>query len=170
MIPEIVHSFSRNVSQLQAVIGSLDDDALFFQPGGGVNHIAWTVGHLVYSFQAIGDEMGIPRWLSPEWVDLFGEGSHLHPNRERYPEKALLLEALQDGKSRVLDRLERMSAQDMAGPLPDERFRNIFPTLGHAVLNTLVSHFSFHYGQVCAMQKLAQASNHGVDRIETGGA
>jgi hypothetical protein len=146
----------------------LDEIALFRQPAHGVNPIAWTVGHLVYSFQAIGEELDIPHWLGSDWIDLFGQGSRLRPDKEQYPGKAALLESLRDGKRRVLERLERMSEQEMSGPLPDERYRHIFPTLGHAVLNTLVSHFAFHYGHICAVAKMVSPPNPGIDRTEAG--
>lgn len=170
MIPEIAHALAGNMNKLEAAIENLDDSVLFFQPAEGVNHIAWNVGHLVYSFQAIGEEMGIPRWLSSEWVDLFRQGSHLRASGELYPKRAALLESLRDGKRRILERLEQMSPEEMAGQLPDKRFRHILPTLGHAVLNTLVFHFGLHYGYICAVRKAAQASNSGVHRSEVGHA
>ena len=170
MITEIIRAFADKANELENLIESLADSDLLFQPAEGVNHIAWNVGHLVYSFQAIGDEMGIPHWLSSEWNDMFGEGSHLHANMDLYPNKAGLLESVRDGKQRILERLKRMSPEEMEGQLPDERFRHIFPTLGHAVLNTLVSHFAFHYGQICALRKIALVSNTGVDRTNAGHA
>ena len=42
---------------------------------------------------------------------------------------------------------------DPDGPLPDKRFRDTFPTLGHAVLHILAGHVAVHVGQLGAWRR-----------------
>ena len=43
---------------------------------------------------------------------------------------------------------DEMSDDDCAVTLPDARFRDTFPTIGHAVVHILGSHFALHMGQL----------------------
>ena len=69
------------------------------------------------------------------------------------PTKEELLAALADGERRIVERLRAMTADDLAGPLPDERFRDVFPTLGHAVPHILAGHTAVHTGQLGAWRR-----------------
>jgi hypothetical protein len=46
-----------------------------------------------------------------------------------------------------------MSHTDLAQPLPDVRFRDQFPTVGHAVLHILAAHTALHIGQVIVWRR-----------------
>ena len=49
---------------------------------------------------------------------------------------------------RVRRKLADMDDADLAGPLPDERYRDVFPALGHAILHILTVHTAIHLGQL----------------------
>ena len=153
MIAEIVNSYSLNLDFLRRLVADLSDEQMTAQPNGVTNHPAWTIGHLVYSCEAIGGEIGLTAWLSEEWNVLFRTGSEPVENPNLYPAKSALLKAIDDGQRRVTTALAAMSERDMAAPLPDERHRGTFPTVGHAVIHILSAHTAFHVGQVAVWRR-----------------
>jgi uncharacterized damage-inducible protein DinB len=155
MIDEIVRSFSRTLEYLRRLLADVPDELLTFQPGGVMNHPAWVIGHLTHSFQAIGSELGITRWLPVNWEQQFGTGSVPVEIRDAYPCKDELLNALADGQLRVVKRLHQIGEEGLGEPLPDDRYRDMFPTLGHAVLHILTSHVAVHVGQVTVWRRAA---------------
>jgi hypothetical protein len=153
MIDEILGSFTKTLEFLQRLVADVPDQRLTHQPVGVVNHPAWIIGHLAYSFQLIGIEMGLKPWLPEYWDQKFGTGSMPGDTRDDYPSKADLLDRLSDGQRRVGDRLKSLGENDLAKPLPDVRLRPVFPTLGHAVLHVLTSHAAVHVGQLSVWRR-----------------
>jgi hypothetical protein len=153
MIAEITNSYSLALDYLRRLVADVPEEMWARQAGGVVNHPAWVVGHLVYSAQAIGGEMGLAPWLAADWADRFGTGSVPLPERERYPSSADLLAARAEAQRRVLGRLAELGEAALAAPLPDARHRATFPTLGHAVLHILTVHAAVHVGQVTAWRR-----------------
>jgi hypothetical protein len=155
MIDEVLNSFGLTLDYLRRLVADVPDEELSRQPAGAVNHPAWIIGHLVYSCQAIGGELGVAVWLPVDWQQTFGTGSVPHADRPAYPSKIELLAALADGQNRLRERLQSMNDNDLKAPLPDERHRAMFPTLGHAVTHILTSHAAVHVGQASLWRKLA---------------
>jgi hypothetical protein len=153
MIPEITRSYHLALDNLRRLVADVPDSRMAEQPGAVVNHPAWVIGHLVHSCQAIGGEMGLRPWLTPNWTSRFGTGSVPTGDREAYPSKTELLDALADGQKRVLDRLVELGEDGLYAPLPDERYREMFPTIGHAVLQILTVHTALHVGQVTVWRR-----------------
>ncbi|MEO2013872.1 MAG: DinB family protein, partial [Fuerstiella sp.] len=75
MINEILNSYDLHLEHLRGLVADLDGDQLVCQPNNVPNHPAWTIGHLVYSCQAIGGELGVEPWLPEDWETRFGTGS-----------------------------------------------------------------------------------------------
>jgi hypothetical protein len=153
MISEVVCSYSRTLDYLRQLVADVSDELLTRHSSWAMNHPAWVIGHLVYSCQAIGGEMGINPWLPSDWVKRFGTGSAPVEGKENYPSKQELLDALSDGQGRVTDRLIALGEQGLSAPLPDERHRAVFPTIGHAVLHILTVHAAIHVGQVTVWRR-----------------
>jgi hypothetical protein len=154
MVDAIIGSLAKTVDFLDRLVADVPEELMIAQPHSAVNHPAWVIGHLVYSFQLIGGEMGLPSWLPLGWEQRFGTGSLPSAVRDEYPSKAELLESLADGQRRVCARLVELGERGLAVPLPDERYRHVFPTLGHAVLHVLTSHAAVHVGQVSAWRRV----------------
>jgi uncharacterized damage-inducible protein DinB len=70
-----------------------------------------------------------------------------------YPAKQELLQTLADGERRLRERLSALGDTALSSPLPDERVREILPTLGHAVLHVLVGHTAAHLGQLAVWRR-----------------
>jgi hypothetical protein len=153
MISEIICSYSCTLDYLRQLVTDVSDELLIRQTSWVVNHPAWVIGHLVYSCEAIGGEMGMNPWLPSDWAKRFGTGSAPVEGKENYPSKQELLDALPDGQRRVTDRLIVLGEQGLSAPLPDEQYRAIFPTIGHAVLHILTVHAAIHVGQVTVWRR-----------------
>jgi len=153
MIPEITRSFTLALDYLRRLVADVPDERFTEQAGGASNHPAWVIGHLVYSCQAIGGEMGVETWLPAHWDKRFGTGSIPVPARGDYPSKSVLLDSLGDAQARILARLAELDDEGLKRPLPDERHRSLFPTIGHAVLHILTVHTALHVGQITVWRR-----------------
>lgn len=153
MIDEIVRSNSLVINDLRRLIEDVPDEKMTMQVDAVVNHPAWVIGHLTHSYEAIGGELGITPWLPEEWGQRFGTGSTPDQERERYSSKVELLNSLADAQRRVVTRMNEIGEQGMSEPLPDVRYREIFPTIGQAVLHVLTAHAALHVGQLTVWRR-----------------
>jgi len=153
MISEILNSYSLCLNDTRQLIADLNAAQMVAQPSKPMNHPAWIIGHLIYSAQMIGGELAVPPWLSDQWVALFRTGSVPKSDPALYPTKTELLESLTDAQNRLAQRLSAMNDTDLAQPLPDKRYRDIYPSLGHAILHILTVHTSYHVGQISAWRR-----------------
>ncbi|HZZ27343.1 MAG TPA: DinB family protein [Pirellulales bacterium] len=148
MIPEILNSNAMTLDFLRRLVDDVPDELMTKQPPGVVNHPAWVLGHLVYSLEAIGGEMGLSSWLPADWQPRFGTGSIPSDHREAYPSKESLLAALADCQHRITKQFAVLGEHGLQHALPDEKHRAFFPTIGHAVLHILTAHAALHVGQI----------------------
>jgi len=153
MTEEVLNSYALLLALLRRMVADLDSDQMVAQPGGVVNHPAWTIGHLVYSSEAIGEEFGLSPWLPDGWDQQFGTGSTPVTDVTAYPDKAALLKALDDGQARLAAALTDLGQAGLSQPLPDVRYRDQLPTIGHAAIHILAGHTAMHVGQVAAWRK-----------------
>jgi uncharacterized damage-inducible protein DinB len=155
MIDEVLNSYRLTLDYLRRLVADVPDQDFCRQPNGVVNHPAWVIGHLTISCQAIGSELGEEGWLPEQWQELFGTGSTPTSDRSAYPSKTALLAALTDSAARVTVRVITLGDAGMSEPLPDERYRSVLPTVGHAVAHILISHTAVHVGQVSVWRRAA---------------
>ena len=153
MREELLNSYALVLADARRLLADVSDDRMASQPIEGMNHPAWIIGHVVYSFQMIGIEMGLAPWLPEGWADRFRTDSTPVSDRSAYPAKCELLGAFDDAAGRIRRRLAAMDDRDLAGPIPDVRYRQTFPTLGHAVLHILTVHTCVHLGQLSAWRR-----------------
>jgi len=55
--------------------------------------------------------------------------------------------------SRLTDRLRELGEASLSAPLPDERYRYLFPTVGHAVMHSVMVHAAMHVGQLIVQRR-----------------
>ncbi len=144
----VLDCFAYNLDYLREQVSDLSPQQMVSQPMGIANHPAWVVGHLTYSCQAIGGEIGLQEWLSSEWSRLFGAGSEPSSEVAGYPDKIELLNALRDGQNIITDAVELLSPVQLAAPLPDIRHRHLMPTIENALIQVLAAHTAYHIGQL----------------------
>ncbi len=148
MVCELLVSLRLNLAYLRRLVDDVNDEEMVAQPRGAVNHPAWLIGHIIYSFQAMASELGVAGWLADDWSAMFGTGTTPMPSRAAYPAKKRLLEFLGDAEGRLTKVIEEMTSADLAKALPDEDYRQTLPTVGHALVHILIGHTSVHVGQL----------------------
>ena len=154
MIAAILNSYTLSLTYLRELVAEVPDDMFTAQLAGAVNHPAWVMGHLIYSAQAIGGEIGLTQWLPSEWAAQFATGSIPVSDRTMYPSKDSLLGWLTDAEQRIRNRIITIGDDGMLEPLPDVRHRESFPTIGHAVLHILTTHAALHIGQLTVWRRV----------------
>jgi hypothetical protein len=101
VIPELVGCFERTVAFMEELVADLSDQDMVLQPPGVSNHATWTLGHVIYSFQAMAGELGVKPWLPGDWESEFGYGTSPLPVASQHSSKAALLGALADASHRL---------------------------------------------------------------------
>jgi hypothetical protein len=153
MILELVATLERTLNFMRDLVADLSDEEMLRQPAGVPNHAAWTIGHVVFSCQEMAAELGVGSWLPADWGTNFGYGSAPGSVDPRYATKPVLLGLLQDAGERLRVALLRIDESTLANPLPDEKAREIMPTIGHALLQVVAAHAAFHAGQLAAWRR-----------------
>jgi hypothetical protein len=153
MIPELVNCLDRSVDFLRELVSDLSDEEMTLQPAGVPNHAAWTLGHVIFSCQAIAGELGVTPWLPVDWESCFGSGSLPGLADSAHSGRLELLTTLEESGRRLKTALLRMDESALTAPLPDENAREILPTLGHALLQIVAAHTAFHVGQLSAWRR-----------------
>jgi hypothetical protein len=154
MITELVSTFDRTVGFMREQVADLSDTEMVLQPPGVPNHAAWTLGHVIHGCQAIAAELGVSSWLPDDWELLFGYGSS--PGKVVGAErssKAALLSCLDEAGDRLRTALLATDEGRLLAPLRDEESRDIFPTMGDALLQILCAHTAFHAGQLAVWRR-----------------
>ena len=154
MIQEALNSFDLHLEFLRRLVSDLDDTQMVAQPPNMPNHPAWTIGHLAFSLQQIAGECGLSPWLPDDWAAKFGTGSEPTSETDTFPHKATLLQRLEDSKQRLFSVVQSLGEVGLANPLPDVRYRDRFPTIGHAVVHILSGHTALHLGQLTVWRRL----------------
>lgn len=153
MIAELVNCLDRATAYIQATIADLADEELTLQPRGVPNHAAWTVGHIVHSWQAIGAELGAASWLPHDWETSFGYGTSPAAIETRHASKAALAASLVEANERLRAVLLELDATRLPEPLPRADARELFASTGDALLQLVVAHTAFHAGQLAAWRR-----------------
>lgn len=153
---ELINAVRLDRARLKSTLDSLPAGCLTAQLPGARNHALWTLGHLAHSMEAIGGELGLKPWLPSSWARAFRPGSTPSAEVGDYPPLQELRAALEDGIERVLAAFSSATEDQLAGPLPDARYRSTYASLGHAVLHIVTSHFAYHVGQLACWAGVVQ--------------
>ena len=148
MKSQILVGFELTTRYCLRMVEGLCEEDFCRQPPGITNHAAWLLGHLCYSFQAIGGEIGLAPWLPEDWGKTFGTGSVPNHTATDYPSGASLVNAFEDAAEKLWTAIAAMKDDELESPLPDEEYRKTLPTLGHALIHILIGHASIHVGQL----------------------
>lgn len=153
MIKPVLHSFAYSLDFLREQVADVPETEMIAQPNGIMNHPAWVIGHLIFICQALGGAIGLPPWLPPEWASRYGPGSVPAPDPGLYETKSTALAMLDDAQSRLAEAVDQLEDARLEDPFPDQSYRFLFPTLGHAFTQVMVGHTAFHVGQVGVWRK-----------------
>ena len=143
----IIANFQYSLNYLRDLVDELTERQWVAQSPHIKNHAAWVLGHLAFSCQAIGGEIGIERWLADDWGERYGMGSVPSQDITAYESKAELLECLGDAENRICKAVRSLSQEQLAQPLPDRNYQQDLPTTHHAISQILIAHTAYHVGQ-----------------------
>ena len=149
----VLHSFAYALDYLREQIADVPAADMVAQPNGILNHPAWVVGHLTHSCELLCGVCGQPPWLPAEWAGRFGTGSVPVPDADRYEAKGDALAILRDAQSRITAAVAELDDARLDVPFPDEAYRDVFPTVRHALTQVLVGHTAMHVGQLTVWRR-----------------
>jgi hypothetical protein len=155
MIDALILLYDRNLDYARRLIADVPAEKMAAQPvpGATMNHAAWVIGHLARTADFVGQQFGLPAATPPAWGDLFGGGSKPDAAPGRYPDKAVLLKALEDGHRRVAAALAGFDPARLEQPPADEKRRARFPTTAAMLIHMCVGHEQVHLGQLSAWRR-----------------
>ena len=149
----VLHSFAYCLDFLREQLADVNTPDMVAQPNDIMNHPSWVAGHLTFACQMLGGVIGVDEWLPPDWAARFGPGSAPLADVGRYETKEEALVILRDAQFRITRAIEQLNDTKLDQPFPDESYREVFPTVRHALTQVLVGHIGYHVGQVAMWRK-----------------
>lgn len=149
----VLHSFAYCMDYLREQVTDVVETDMARQPNGISNHPAWVIGHITYACELLGGAIGVSRWLPRDWATRFATGSVPSADQNLYGSKAELLAALDEAQSRMTKAVEQLTDDQLDAPFPVESYRDVFPTIRHALTQVLIGHTANHIGQVSVWRR-----------------
>jgi DinB superfamily len=149
----VLHSFAYCLDYLREQVADISAADMAAQPKGIVNHPAWVIGHLTFTCQMLGGAVGLSPWLPDAWAGRYGSGSAPVADAGVYEAKEILLDMLGDAQARITRAVEGLDDARLDEPFADESYRDVFPTIRHALTQVLVGHTAFHIGQLSVWRR-----------------
>lgn len=154
----LIDLYGQNLDYARRLLAGIDEEASVLQPAPGMNHPRWILGHLVGTADRV-------TWcwtlreeavFSPGWHALFGRDSQPVADARRYPPLVELLEHLAERHAAVTEVIQRadpvIGEYALSSDVP-ESYRQRFPTVGHALVHSMISHEQMHLGQLSAWRR-----------------
>jgi hypothetical protein len=126
---------------------------MMLQPAGAPNHAVWTLGHIIYSCQALAVELGAESWLPADWEAHFAYGSTPNSIKPDIFTISSLLADLELAGNRLRTVLLALNEGAIGNAFPDQDKQEILPTLGHVLLQVVAAHTAFHAGQLASWRR-----------------
>jgi len=151
----VLHTFGYCLDFLCEQVADVAANEMVAQPAGVLNHPAWVIGHLTMSCQLLGMAIGMQPWLpeSGDWARRFGTGSVPVAEVSAYESKEAALAALRDAGTRIVRAVGQLTDAELNRPFPEESYRDIFPTIRHALTQVLAGHTAYHIGQLAVWRR-----------------
>ena len=130
MLDHVIYLYGFNLQYAQMLVKDVADDQMAQQPGGVVNHPAWSLGHLVVSANHLGQLLGLDGDLPTGWDKTFATGGVPTADRSDYPSK-----------------------DDLLNALTAQHTRKDVPTVGDMVIVMMTGHEMDHLGQIAAWRR-----------------
>jgi DinB family protein len=136
------------------LVGDLSDDDMLAQPVAGVtmNHPAWILSHLnVYAPLLTDILRGVD--VEDPISHKYGRGSRPETDPAKYLPRGELIAQFESVNKEAVEALQACPMDRFAEPVPIERWKGWFPTIGVLPTQFLVSHLSTHLGQLSAWRR-----------------
>lgn len=155
----VLRCYSWNLQYAEALVADLSEDDWARSAGAGLeNHPAWTLGHLVSGSDILAEDLGLPRDMPAEWVELFerrGPGDPRLPESDpaAYPSRDELLAELRRQHKRVTAAWLAAEAEGKLDENVSWRFDAALPTLGDVSIFLAITHEAMHLGQIACWRR-----------------
>ncbi len=153
MLNHVTYLYGFNLRYAEMLVNDVSAEQMTVQPGGVINHPAWSLGHLVISADHLGQLMGLESNLPGGWSETFKTGGEPSGDASAYPSKEEILGALKEQHARNGEAVKNFDTSRFAEPHPDEGRRKYFPTLGDQIVFLMTSHEMDHLGQIAAWRR-----------------
>lgn len=145
---------------LAEAVDDVPESRMAEQPGGLVNHPAWTLSHMNAYAAMLLAILGDPGGAAAEAeMERFGYGTTPVPDLSAYAPKRALLDGFRERNARLAAVVRERHAVAFPKP-PPERFRPT-PTVGHLAITLLVAHPGHHLGQLRQWRRAAGLAGRG---------
>ena len=140
------------------LLSHIRDDDWFRQPGEGVTHVAWQVGHLAVAEYGLalkrvrGEEPDDAELIPFEFRRLFGKGSTPSPDPAEYPLPDQIRAVFDQVHQQVINEVGELSAERLNEPIEEPPHRMFKTKLG--ALAWCASHEFIHAGQIALLRRL----------------
>lgn len=142
-IATAAENYRFNFDFLVKTVKDLPPELWQTRPGGKGNHIAWIVGHVIWTRHRLLARLGV-EWSQP-WLDLFARGATLD-DAMAYPSPEILLSAWQDIDGTLITALENAAEDALAQPVTQGPPSTNGKVSG--IVNFLAIHETQHLGQI----------------------
>ena len=153
MLNHVTYLYEFNLGFAELLVGDVSAEQMTAQPGGVINHPAWSLGHLVIASDNLAQLLGLQSNLPDGWSDTFKTGGEPSGDVAAYPRKEEILGTLDEQHARNTEGVRAMDVSRFAEPHPDEERRKYFPTLGDHIVFMMTSHEMAHLGQIAAWRR-----------------
>ncbi|HYE60950.1 MAG TPA: DinB family protein [Phycisphaerales bacterium] len=154
LIRALLTTWASHRDYVQKLVADVPEAEMVSQPVPGVvmNHPAWTLGHLLPYCSTVASMVRGEAFPDPA-NSPFAKGSSPSADAGVYPKKAELVAAFIRAHDDAAAALERADVSVMSRPIPLERWKARFPTVGDAVVYLMTSHEATHLGQLSAWRR-----------------
>ena len=142
------------VGYCRMLVDDVADERLAEQPLVGVNHPAWTLGHLAVTAEKGATLLGGKPELPEDWWPLFGPGSKPTSERSEYPSKAELVQAAESAFERFRNAAAEATTEQLSAPSSHPRTKRMLPLVKDLAAFLLTGHFGIHLGQLTMWRRM----------------
>lgn len=153
MLQYVLRTYAMNLKIAGMQVQDLSDEQMVQQPGGVINHPAWTLGHLAAVADNLAQALGQESTFPEAWREASRPGGTPSGNAADYPSRQQLLDQLTAQHERVAAAVAAADEEQLAQPHPNPRARQRFPTVGDYVVPLMTSHEANHLGQLAAWRR-----------------
>ncbi len=148
VIAAAAENYRFNTGFLEKSVADLAPREWLKRPSETANHLAWIVGHLVYSRKSLLGRLGT-EWNQP-WLGLFARGVKLEADAA-YPTPETLLSAWRETSKLLTGALESVTEEVLAQPAPQGPPSADGKWSGR--INFLAIHETYHIGQASYLRR-----------------
>ena len=153
MLNHVTFLYGFNLGFAEKLVKDLSAEQMAVQPGGVINHPAWSLGHLVVTGNHLGQLLGLESNLPEGWSETFKTGGEPSGDVSAFPSKEEILGAFKEQHARNAEAANNSDASRFAEAHPDEGTRKHFPTVGDMIVFLMTSHEMLHLGQIAAWRR-----------------